>query len=74
LRLSDGRLLSLHQGDFVVVNPEDWTWKRLGRLQGREPGQEPPQVRDWLVLGEDLYLACDMQLARVRGIVRLAPP
>jgi len=61
LRLSDGRLLSLHGGAAHVVDPESWTARELGKFDC--------PVTACFLLGEDLYLLSGTSLRRVRAFV-----
>ena len=60
LGMADGRVLTYHGSTVFVIDPTTWTGKPLGKL---------PAPRDWMLLGSDLYLYLDTNLARVRRIV-----
>ena len=70
LVLPDGRILATHQGAIILINPGDWSWKAVGRLRSLVEGQSL-DPRDWMVVGNDLYMLCDTQLGRIRDVAAL---
>jgi len=70
IRLPDGRIAATHQNAVIFINPADWSWKAVGRLRPLVKGR-PLEPRDWMVVGDDLYMYCDTQLARIRNIAAI---
>lgn len=70
LRTNDGRILSMQGSTVVVLDPATWQVAPAGKLAPlpEKPGANPVP-RDWMILGEDLYLFLDTHLARIAGRV-----
>jgi len=60
LRLPNGKIASLCRNAVLVIDPSDWSLQPLGEFDC----QRPPS--DWLLLGNDLYVILDTELARGR--------
>ena len=60
LVLPNGRVGFLDGETVHQLDTERWETKQLGRL--------PRPPRDWMRLGESLYLILDTQLARIEGL------
>lgn len=73
LRLPDGRIGSIQSGAIILIDPSDWTWEAVGMLRPITDGRALAP-RDWVVLGDDLYLYCDTQLGRIRNVAALGRP
>ena len=63
LRLADGRIASLFGDVALRIDPSDGSVEAIGIFE------KPP--RDWIFLGDDLYLILDTDIARVRDFRRL---
>jgi len=62
IRLPNGKLACLFYDVVVLVDPADWSFEVIGKLD--------VVPRDWIMLGDDLYLILDTQLACIRDFGR----
>ena len=67
LVLPDGRVAAVHFDAIVFIDPADWSWKAVGRLRPLVKGKTLVPG-DWMLVGDDLYLYCATQLARIKNI------
>jgi hypothetical protein len=61
LPLPDGRIGFTRDNIVVALNPTDWSMEEVGALPGAP--------RDWMMLGDDLIVACDTRVYRIRDFL-----
>lgn len=64
LRLPSGNIACLSWKHVIVVDPADWSYRVVGRFDCERP------VRDWRLLGTDLYMILDTELGRLRNFAQ----
>jgi len=62
IRLTSGKIATLFENLLLLVNPADRTYEIKGKFESNP--------RDWIMLGDDLYLILDTQLGRIRNFGR----